>query len=81
MLKIVNKEKYENLKRTNKYLLEKYRANILCIGYEKAIIAIMKKFNIEKIELEDNYLLLNENIIAEHTPYNTTIIKLQKEDD
>lgn len=58
----------KHIKEQNELLSNGYRAMTICLNFEKAIISIMKQFNITSMEIEKSYILENDFLETSENP-------------
>lgn len=82
-MKIITKkqeQEIEILKKQNKFFSKGYRAMLMVLNYQNAIGAILETLNLTELEIDDKLLVTHCEIEIEKTPFNTTKIKLLKEE-
>lgn len=82
-MKIITKkqeEEIEFIKKQNEYWARGYKAISRALDYQNAIGAILRTLNITEIEIDNRLLSTQFQIETERTPFNTTKIRLLKEE-
>lgn len=82
-MKILSNKKFEQLKsleKINQFLSNSFRATLLCLDFEKAIIGVMKQCGLKEIELPKNYLISNDILeVSENQKKNNSfMIKIKR---
>ena len=81
-MKILSNKKFEQLKsleKINQFLSNSFRATLLCLDFEKAMIGVMKQFGLKEIELPKNYLISNDILeVSENQKNNSFMIKIKR---
>ena len=79
-MKIVTKKEQleiEKIKKENDFFKRGYRAISRTLDYQRGIVSILETLGITEIEIEDRLLYgTTKEIEVEHTPHNTTKIRL-----
>lgn len=82
-MKILSNKKYKELemnRKTYDMLANGYRANMMSLSYERAIVQILKQYNLKELEIPKSYIMNNETLsIAENPAKDTIIIRLESE--
>ena len=76
-MRLIKKEEeleIKHIKETNELLSNGYRAMSLCLNFEKAIISIMKQFNVNSIEIEKDYILENDVLETSENPTTDNVV-------
>lgn len=81
-MKILSNKHYNKLKSNEKVNLQlgnSFRANMLSLSFERAIVEIMKQFNVEEIELPKSYIMNDEKLeISENLENDTLMVRRVK---
>ena len=81
-MKILSNKKFEQLKsleKINQFLSNHFRASLLCLDFEKAMIGVMKQFGLKEIELSKNYFIGEDILEVSENPKNHSFILKIKE--
>lgn len=82
-MKILSNKQYDELKtneKINTFLANGYRANSLCLSYERVIIQILKQYNLRELEMPKSYIMNNETLsVCENPAKDTIIIRLESQ--
>ena len=80
-MKILSNKKYNELKenkKINEFLARSYKANMISLNFEKAIIQILKENCIREIEIPKSYIMNEEELVVCEIPqHNSYSIRIE----
>ena len=80
-MKILSNKHYNKLKSNEKinYVLgNSFRANMLSLSFERAIVQILKQYNLRELEIPKSYIMNEETLsVGENPAKDTIIIKIE----
>ena len=84
-MKILSNKKFEQLKsleKINQFLSNHFRASLLCLDFEKAMIGVMKQFGLKEIELSKNFFIGEDILeVSENSKNHSFILKIKERTD